>query len=448
MGTGKTATSLALADEWECRRVLCLCPTSVRAVWRGQIPKHAKTDYRLAILDRGSVKRRTEIADEAWSKDGPAVFVLNYEAAFREPIRSWLLGRRWDLVICDESHRAQRQTRTATVCHDLHDVSDHRLCLSGTPLSKDTMSIWGQAKFLDPDVFPEPLEDFLWRYQNRFALGARKALAKLNEIRLRNGEEPIVIGKHFPEWWVEDTINTEEYLKRLSQIAFRVENVVLDLPPLMLEQRTFRLSRSARDLYDAVQDGYVDELETGRWPDVRGSYAITMRLQQITSGFLPDRQRNAVPIDHGKANCLADILAEAHEPVVVFCRFVQDLATTRAIADRLGLRYGEISGRRKDGLTDIATMRDGLEVVGVQDQAGGAGIDLSRARIAVDYSPSWPPHLYDQKVARLHRPPQSRPVVVYQLVCEDSVDEEIHRSLAARKGIINWTWKGLEGVRT
>jgi SNF2 family DNA or RNA helicase len=142
---------------------------------------------------------------------------------------------------------------------------------------------------------------------------------------------------------------------------------------------------------------------------------------------------------------LEDILTEAGgEPVVVFTRFVQDLNTVESLAAKLGLKYGEISGRRKDGINDIATMTEGLQVVGVEEEAGGAGIDLSRARLVVDYSPSWKLAVYEQKLARVHRPPQNQPVIVYQLVAEDSIDEEVYRALQARRAVIGQAWRSLE----
>lgn len=441
MGCGKTAVALALADEWETNRTLVLCPTTVRPVWRGQIAKHAAREYNVVILDSGSVKRRTKRADWEFHDVGkPAIIVVNYEAAWREPFRSWVLSQRWDLTILDESQRAQRESRTALFCNELRKVSDRRLCLSGTPLTQDPVSVWAQCRFLDPSVFGEDLEAFKWQFEDPYTVGALKAVARLNKVWLRSHSKPWVFG----DWLKVGTINTEEYLWRLSTVAFRVENAVLNLPPLTVERRTFRLSDSARSIYEAIQEGYLDKIESGRWPNVKGSYAITMRLQQITSGWLPDRDGKIVPVDGGKAHCLEDILVEAGgEPVVVFARFVRDLDTVESLAAQFRLRYGEISQRRKDGLSDTGTMPEGLQVVGVQEQAGGAGIDLTLARLVVRYSPSWSVDKFDQSLARVYRPPQTRPVIVYELVAEDSVDEEVYWALTARRQVIGQVWSGL-----
>jgi len=444
MGTGKSCVAIKLADAWKAQKILLLCPTTVRPVWRREIPKHSERNVLACILDRGTIKKRTERAEEAFRSRRPVWIVINYEAAWREPFREWCLSRQWDLVVLDESHRCHGMSRTALFCNDLRERSGRRLCLSGTPLTKDPISVWAQCRFLDPNVFTHSLKWFRYCFENQYAVACRKALARFNKS-LRYfipDAEPWT----FPEESMEGTINTEWYLEELGKLAVRVESDVLDLPPISFQTRVFHLSSTARGIYEAVKGGHSYELETGLWPDILGSYSITMRLQQITSGWLEDRAGTILPVDRGKARCLEDILRDAGEPVVVFCRFIRDMDICRDICDKLGLRYGEISQRRKDGLDDMGTMPEWCEVVGVQEQAGGAGIDLTRARIGVDYSPSWVLPNYDQKVARLYRPPQDRPVVIYQLIAEDTIDEEIHRALEARRQIIRRVWSGLAAV--
>jgi SNF2 family DNA or RNA helicase len=442
MGAGKSATALALLDEWWCRRTLLLCPTSVRAVWRGQIPKHSSRDYNVVILDHGSVERRMLIANDAfWLCKKPAIIVINYEAAWRWAFSGWALGKKWDCVILDEGHRAQEETHISRFCAAIGKRAEHRLVLTGSPLTQNPLTVWGQARFLDPTVFGEDLRAFRERYEDKYAISARKAVKKCDALFAAKGW-PLL---PWPFERMKGTLHNEEYLAKLSKIAYRVESDVLDLPPLTIERRTFTLSASARKLYDAIQAGHTEEIESGQWANPRGSYAITMRLQQITSGWLPDKDGNPVAVDGGKAACLADILdAAGGEPVVVFTRFVHDLDIVQGIAERLGLQYGEVSGRRKDGLTEIGTMPEGLDVVGIEEEAGGVGVDMSRARLVVDYSPSWKRAVREQKWARVRRPPQTKPVIVYQLIAENTIDDDLKRALEARDESVAGTWSDFE----
>lgn len=435
MGCGKSAICTTYSDEIEAHRMLFITPTSVRNVWRREIPKHSNREVDLCILDHGSVRKRTATAAKACQSSKPVAVVVNYEATFREPMRSWLLSQRWDMATYDESHRIQRCSHTANFASELRSCSDKKLCLSGSPLTKDPASVWGQCRFLDPSLFGEDLEKFLATYHNQFSIGLRKAVEK----RFRETGEYL----RWPEWMLSGVCNEEEYLEKLSTIAFRVENDVLNLPPLTIEKREFQLSAKARDIYNLIQDDHIAEIETGVWADARGSYATTMRLQQITSGWIKDTEDVLHEVDTGKRSVLMELLSETSEPVVVYARFVRDLDIVRDCCQKLGLLYGEISQRRKDGITDLAEMAPNIDACGVQEQAGGAGIDLTRARIGIDFSPSWRLELWDQKIARIHRPPASRPVIVYEIVCHDSIDEEIYRALDARRAMVSNVWQNL-----
>jgi SNF2 family DNA or RNA helicase len=418
-----------------------LCPPSVRAVWRREIAKHSKREIDALILDTGSVRQRTNQAIRAvWKWRRPSIIVINYEAVWREPFCRLALEGPWDLVICDESHKLQREGVTARFVAKLRESAARRLCLTGTPLTQDPLAVFAQARFLDPTVFGENYEAFKWWYYNPEDLKKRKDNVRINAICAKNGWEPVYV----EEAYMCGVLLPTQYLAALSRIAFRVENAVLSLPPLLTEQRTFALSQRARTLYTMIQDGHGADIMEGPWGEKGGSYATTMRLQEITSGWLPDESGNPVTIDQGKADALRDLLREAGgEPVVVFCRFVRDLDTVRETAGRLGLVYGEISHRRKDGVSALGTMPAGLDVVGVQPQAGGAGIDLTRARIAVFFSPSWSLAEYDQAVARVHRPPATRPVIIYHLVAEGTIDEEIYLALRSRRDLVGQIWRDL-----
>ena len=475
MGCGKSATAISVMDNIGAQRMLCIAPAAVRGVWAREVPKHSARDVRTVVLDHGSVRKRTAIANRAWEEAGsqPLMVVTNYESAWREPMRSWILGRHWDMSILDEGHRAQGLTKTAVFCRELHDVSERRMICTGTSLTQCPMSCFAQCRFIDPSIFGEDLDAFKERYENKWSLGYRKALKKIAELGLRLADEKAhyavdaeneemrsqfaaVIARlrslctrpwERPDHLICGTINTEEYLERLGSIAFRCENSVLDLPPLTVERRVFDLSRLARRVYDAIANGYEWETLTGIWPDLHNSFQVTMRCQQVTSGFLPLKTGKMVHLDSGKADLCKELLEEAGgEPVVVFCRFREDIDTIKLLADELGLRYGEVSGRSKNGIDDKAQLAPWVQVCGLQEAAGGAGIDLSASRIGIDYSPGWSLATSEQKVARLHRqrpdgaPIENRPVVIYRLEAVNTIDGEIRRAIDARGKIVNGVW--------
>jgi hypothetical protein len=124
------------------------------------------------------------------------------------------------------------------------------------------------------------------------------------------------------------------------------------------------------------------------------------------------------------------------EPVIVYCQFRDDLDAIREVAEAVGLEYAEISGRRSDGLSARSEMTEFADVVGVQIQSGGTGVDLTRARYGVWYSAGHSLGDYDQALKRQDRPGQTRPVVFIHLVCTDTIDPDVYAGLSRRGSVV------------
>ncbi len=146
--------------------------------------------------------------------------------------------------------------------------------------------------------------------------------------------------------------------------------------------------------------------------------------------------RRIVEIDTAKKDTLAEILdgLPVQEKVAVFCKFRHDLDNVRKVAESQGRRYGEVSGRQDD-LIDSRFPPD-TDVLGVQIQAGGAGVDLSAAAYCVYYTVGFSLGDYEQSLARTHRPGQERSVTYYHLIAEQTVDERVYAALSERKDVV------------
>jgi SNF2 family DNA or RNA helicase len=448
MGTGKgTIASHAIA-RWQCKRVLIICPPSVRAVWRRTLPQHCPTEIRPIILDHGSVAERTSKADSALQDPTPAAIVVNTEAIWREPLARWILSCLWDCVILDESHLGGIKTdgsRASEFVADLTPISGHRLCLTGTPLAHDPTNVWGQYRFLDPRIFGPDYAAFLARFAAPKQVRRRKRLRKIHDsvtaaiAELWGPDSPLIdTWGDCPDYTtiLPGIRNAAEFAERIAPVTWRCESAdVLDLPPLIQDRREVELGPEARRVYDALEREFTAEVN-GSQVSINSLLTLQIRLQQISSGFLPDDSGRVNRIDTAKRDALRDLLHEAGEPTIVFCRFRADLDTVEQVAKAIGLRYAELSGRRKDALTDLATLRDVVDVAGVQPQSGGAGIDLSAARIGVWYSLARSLPQYDQAIARLHRP-GTKGTRIYSIVATNTIDAELQSAITDRREVID-----------
>lgn len=430
MGCGKSKVAIDLIVNWGCRLILILCPTSVRDVWRRECKQHAD-ELHTEILDKGTVaKKRVQAGNFAgWlaSANRRGAIVINYESAWRSPFAEWALGLQWDCVILDESHRVKSPNgKISRFCGKLGRRAKHRLLLTGTPMPHSPLDLFAQFKVLDPGLFGTSYAQF----RQHFAVCSNPTIPQK----------------------VTGFKNQAELHRKYKLLSYRVEATdVLDLPPVQHDRRTFQLGKDGQKAYDEMEQELITEVQGGV---VTAANALVklLRLQQVTSGYLPeDETKRAHCVDYGKVNLLEDILQdiEPTEPVIVFGWFRQDLYRIAEVAGRLGRIYGELSGDRKD-LTSEATMPANVDVLAVQARSGGVGIDLTRARYAICYSLGCiSPGDYDQLVARIVRPGQRRPVMFYHLLAKGTVDARMYRARERRQNVIDAVLDGFtqgEGV--
>ena len=415
MGTGKSAVAIALAQNWGSKKILIVCPKAVMPVWRRELAKHCVLPYRLLVCDHGTVAQKQERAEEFMNEDfgdDMQVVVVNYDSAKFRPYCRWSASIDWDLVIADESHRCKGyRSQTTKFMTGLHDASKKRLALTGTPMPHNPMDIFGQFCFIDKALFGSDYTSFRDRYAEMDQIYQSKVL----------------------RW-----INQDELKAKFHSRSFRVEaSEVLDLPeivhcpvPVELEPETRRVYRGMNDTMKvALQSGYI----------TAANAAVKMiRLQQITSGFCIVNEDSLRVVGTEKRDALRDLLVTVPdtESVVVFCQFARDLATVRSVAEECGMEYGEVSGVAKD-ITSEGTMPENIRVMGVQYAAGGVGIDLTKARYCIMYSQTWNLGTYDQSIARIHRPGQTKTTTVYHLICRGTIDPVIMHAVHEKRSVVD-----------
>lgn len=424
MGTGKSKVAVDLVVNRDHHRTLIACPKAVVGVWPKQFALHAGKPVTVLAPRTGpkggplTVAKRAQAILDGITVDGPAVVVVNIDSVWRPEMAKVLSAIKWDCVIVDESHKIKAPGGKASrFLAELGKRAAYRLALTGTPMPHSPLDLYAQYRFIDPSIFGTSFT----RFRSEFAI-------------MGGWQDKQVVGYR----------NQAELARRMYQVAFRVESDdVLDLPPTQDVDLTFQLSPKAQRVANALAGQFYAELENGTLTTDNKLVEI-LRQMQVTSGRVPldpDDDGNVVyeQVDTGKRDTLADDLDDlpVREPVVVFARFTEDLANVRAVCEDQGRRYGELSGRDHSGLTADSTMRDDIDVLGVQIQSGGAGVDLTRAAYAYFYSIGHSLGDYLQARARLARPGQTRPVRFRHLVAENSIDVTTYAAAQAKEDIVN-----------
>jgi SNF2 family DNA or RNA helicase len=230
--------------------------------------------------------------------------------------------------------------------------------------------------------------------------------------------------------------NEAELQERFFSRAFRVTaDEALDLPGVLWTSHYCDLEPKARKIYDELEAAFYSAVEEG---EITAANALVklIRLHQIASGHIVfDEDDSPTEISRHKYEALIDILEGLDEPVVCFARFRADLRLVEEAAKYLDRRYGEVSGSRKD-LNDEARFPKDLDILGVNIQSGGVGVDLTRARVAIYMSCGFSLGDFEQSAKRLDRPGQNHKVLYIRLITNHTIDETIYLALAARKNAV------------
>lgn len=487
MGTGKTRTALALADAWGCSRVLIVCPKSVVRVWPHEFRKHLGDAWQIVALDDGSAKERAEAVAAGWmcaELDGERLAVaLNFEVL--PALLPTLQPLKWDLLVLDECHRIKSPDGTQSMAaFDVSKQIPHRLGLTGTPMPHSQLDVFGQFRAIDPLLFGLNYH----RFEATFAVTAEEwvpkhntpgnikrvvaAAEKLKELPTPDLAEWLA-GK--AEWQVKWAVakaeregrtaiadfirqasgayrkvraiakddqgkpvyrNSEKLAEIMAPITFRVEaDDVLDLPDSVDESRYCLLSPTTRRVYRKLYGEFSADYGAGKI-EAKNFLSRVLRLAQVANGFGVDSETGEiVALGSEKEDAFGDLLDDLPEgePVVVFGRFTEDLYAIHRQFNKRGRRCLELSGQRRElAQWQEATGNEGLAV---QLQAGGVGIDLTRARYQVYYSMDYNLGNYLQTRARVLRPGQTRSVTYVHLLAADTVDEDVAQALADREEV-------------
>lgn len=390
-------------------RVVIFCPLSVVGVWEDEFDTHATSKYRMHLLSPKDDRIPSD------SNGQLQVLVVNYDLAWR---RKEIIGN-WgpQFVVADESQKIKRaSTRRSRYLRSLNETP-YRAILTGTPNPRGFIDLYGQWVFLNPKTFGTRIADFKDRY---------------------------VVYGGYRGYVIKGYRNTDEIKAKVKADAtVRRKDQVLDLPERTWQRLPVVLEDEARHIYDKLEEDYFHSLENGEFVDIKMALNRTMKLQQVTGGFVSTdqgwRQVSSVKLD-----ALSDRIEEVHEmgdKVVVVARYLPELEAIEALSRDRGFETYVIRGGMKreerDDKRRAFQATSSPALVAIQIQTGGLGITLHAAAQAIFYSTTFALDDYIQACDRIHRIGQDKPVIYRHLVARNTVDTDIYSALRRKKKVMD-----------
>ena len=436
MGLGKTVQAIACASvykqEWPC---LILVPTSLRGAWEQALVKwlgdevmgnelfgngKGKSPNSNAILSIGSGAEGKKLLTYG---SGLKFCIVPYSLVTK--IQQTLIQKRFQVVICDESHflKDGKAQRTKAVVPLLKNAK-RALCLTGTPALSRPVEIFSQAEALRPAVFTKFNE-----FAQRYCAGSRFG-------------------------WQGST-NAEELhavLSRLVMIRRLKKDVLTQLPAKQREKILIALQGGeAVGKVKAIRERMEQLRMDGDGNKTMGNNSMEEK-RVMNELYQASAFAKAKPVAEYMETLLDSSGSEGDGSDTKFLFFGHHTCMLDGVSEMFKKR--KISFIRIDGSTPTDTRQNLVDrfqtdqktrVAVLSIKAAGMGLTLTAASCVVFGELSWTPGDIVQAEDRAHRIGQKNCVNVQFLCAKNTVDDMMWGSISNKLETLGQVLDGQKG---
>ncbi len=392
MGLGKTIQSLAtILDHATKGPSLVVAPTSVSSNWQTEANRFTPTIQIKTLIGKDREKTIRELGKFD-------LLITTYTLLQQE--NELLSQVNWQMVILDEAqaikNAATKRSKAAMALQ-----AKFKLITTGTPIENHLGELWNLFNFINPGLLGS-----LNRFNERFAIPIERFHNREARLKLKKLIRPFI-------------------LRRIKS------QVLEELPPRTEITLKVELSEEETLFYEALRQNALEVLENNRVKKARHLQILTeiMKLRQACCNprlIAPDTN-----IGSSKLNVFASVVEEllgGRHKALVFSQFIGHLSILREYLDGKGIHYRYLDGstsavKRKQEVDRFQAGEGDLFLISLK--AGGLGLNLTAADYVLHMDPWWNPAIEDQASDRAHRIGQTRPVTIYRLVCQHTIEEKI-----------------------
>ena len=395
MGLGKTTSTIIAALEASSKKVLIICPATLKINWKREIENYSDKSIYIA-------------EGKNFSTDADFV-IINYDIIknFHDPKKkddSEILKSNFDLVIVDEAHYIKNgQAQRTKLINDLVKTVDRLWLLTGTPMTSRPMDYFNLLSLVDSPV-------------------SRNWMAYA--IRYCQGYQFNVGGRKI--WNITGASNLDELRERTAgTILRRLKENVLDLPDKIITPVYLRLKSKN---YEEVMGEYYDWYDKN--PDESKSLTVQFsKLTKVRQIIADEKISQTIEI--------AENIIEQDKKVIIFCNFTDSL---NKIIEHFGKSAVKLDGSmsKPERQRSVDEFQDNPKVkvfVG-NIKAAGVGITLTSAEAVIMNDLSFLPSDHAQAEDRAYRYGQKNNVLVYYPIFENTIEGVIYDILNNKKQVI------------
>ena len=391
MGLGKTTSTIIAALETGAKKILIVCPATLKVNWLREIQNY--TD-RIVFIAEGKL----------YSTEHDFV-IVNYDILKNfhdvKDKESLIVQSNFDLIILDEAHYVQNaQAQRTKLVNNICKKVDRLWLLTGTPMTSRPMNYFNLLQLIESPVAQNWMA-FAIRYCQgyQFKAGNRKV------------------------WNVTGASNLEELRDRTSrQVLRRLKTEVLDLPDKIITPVYLRLRSK---LYEGLMGDYYDWYDNKK--EESGSLTVQFsKLMKVRQVIAEEKINETIE--------LAENIINQDKKVIIFTNFTDSL---NKIHEHFGKQSvyldGSCSKTQRQYAVDQFQENDKIKVFVGNLKAAGVGITLTAAEAVIINDLSFVPGDLSQAEDRAYRYGQKNSVSVYYPIFENTIEGIIYDMVNNKK---------------
>ena len=396
MGLGKTTATIIAALECNVKKILIVCPASLKINWQREIENY--TDRSVYIAEGKKFSTEHDVV------------IINYDILknfydIKDKDNSLISQGNFDLIILDEAHYVSNGTSIRSKLVNSFTKNCKRVwLLTGTPMTNRPMNYFNLLSIID-----SPVSQNWMAYAIRYCGG----------YQFTAGKRKI--------WNVAGATNLEELRDRTSrQVLRRLKTEVLDLPEKIITPVYLKLKSK---LYEGLMGEYYEWYNKN--PNESSSLTVQFsKLMKVRQVIAEEKINDTIE--------LAENIIEQGKKVIIFTNFTD---TLNKIADHFGKQAvrldGSTSKPQRQHAVDQFQENDKINVFVGNLKAAGVGITLTAAEAVIMNDLSFVPGDLAQGEDRAYRYGQNNSVSIYYPLFINSIESVIYDMVNDKKKNIN-----------
>ena len=419
-GLGKTASSIIAALESGAKKILVICPASLKLNWKKEISIYDNPEN-VSIIQREWIPNKWtiinyDILDKFNTVEKPKKGKkpkFKFQEYDEDVVNNTIINEKFDLIICDEAHylKSSKANRTKHV-KKIAKTIKKRWMLTGTPITNKPVDLFSLLELVEHPL-SKNYNGFLYGYCN-----AKSMMIKGRRIIKADGAS-----------------NLDELNRRIKTVSIRRRKEdVLDLPDKIISPIYIELDDDDRVDYDSSVERYI-QMREEQGKNV--TYARKLVELSVLRRWVAEKK-----LKHTKE--LINNSLETDKKVIVFTDYTAVVDTLREeYKDICVVVNGETSQKDRQKAVEDFQNNPSVKLFIGNTVAAGVGLTLTAAEVVIVNDLNWTPANVDQSLDRAFRIGQTKDVICYFPLFDDTIDTIVYEVLDKKRDIINMAIDGV-----